>query len=224
MGALQRLIDRIAAGEITAEDAVPELRAVLLASRPRPEPGSAEWLAAEWDVDDTDTWTEVEAARITGRLTDDQANVLRAGITQAAGSTPSYGDEEILQGLRRAAAAQGTPLIGVRYDEYAAGHSLASRVRIIQRWGSWNAACAAAGLEVKAAHSGFATKWTDQELLEHVADFFESGGSRSYTAYDAWARATEGAPSAQTVRNRFKRWSAVKAGAEAVLEDRAAKD
>lgn len=62
----------------------------------------------------------------------------------------AYTDEQILAGLRAAAEEHGQPLSVTQYDAYAASHDVVGRVRIIQRFSSWNQACEAAGLLVNA--------------------------------------------------------------------------
>jgi hypothetical protein len=130
----------------------------------------------------------------------------------------AHASEAVLDGLRQAADVHGQPLTGAKYDGFAAEHGLLSRVRIIQRWGSWNAACTDAGLAVNTSHAGHASKWTDETLLGHVGAYLEEpGSSGSYAGYRAYASQTEGAPSAQTVRNRFGSWNEAKRLAKDVL-------
>jgi hypothetical protein len=131
-----------------------------------------------------------------------------------------FSDEQVLEGLRQAAGVHGEPLSASAYDAYFAEHQLASRSRVVQRWGSWNEACAAAGLTVNVTHSGYRSKWSEAVITEHVADYLADARRPSYAGYDAWQKSTSGAPSAQTVRNRFGSWQAAKAAAEEVLGQR----
>ena len=83
--------------------------------------------------------------------------------------------------------------------------------RVIQRYGSWNAACRAAGLPVTetATPRGRASRWDDEACLGWVRAFRASDApGRSYAAFEAWLQTQPGSPSAQTVRNRLGAWSA----------------
>jgi hypothetical protein len=133
---------------------------------------------------------------------------------------PTYSDEQVLEGLRQAAAVHGEPLSASAYDAYFPEHGLVSRSRVVQRWGSWNQACAAAGLAVNATHSGYRSKWSAAAIAEHVADYLADVSKPSYAGYDAWQRDRPGTPSAQTVRNRFGGWKAATLAAEDVLGQR----
>lgn len=120
----------------------------------------------------------------------------------------AYTDEQILDGLQAAAETHGQPLSVTQYDAYAAGHDVVGRVRIIQRFGTWNDACLAAGLDVNAAQRAYGKKWSTTSVLPFVAAYLGEATKPSYAGYTAWAREAAGAPSAQTVRNLFGSWSA----------------
>lgn len=137
-------------------------------------------------------------------------------------SDATYTDAAILEGLRRAAAVHGEPLTVSAYERFFAAHQLASPVRVIQRWTTWNQACTAAGLRVNATPAGPKKRWTGEQLLGHVADYLESpGATGSYADYRAFASGTQGAPSAQTVRNAFGSWSAARDAAREIVAGRA---
>lgn len=130
-------------------------------------------------------------------------------------------DESILAALRSAAAVAGTPLSAERYDAIWRDHGGASAARVIQRFGSWNAACAAAGLATNRGRAAYRRSWTRESLLAAVADYLVSeGAAGSYADYARWARTTQGAPSAQTVRNYLGSWGSAKEDAAALLEAR----
>ena len=84
---------------------------------------------------------------------------------------------------------------------------------IVTRFGSWNAACLAAGLHVHRAPYDRAAI-PDDELVGYVAEYLEAepstprdrGGIRGYTG---WAR-TNHAPGPGALRARFGSWSSVK--------------
>ena len=143
------------------------------------------------------------------------------GSTHQGTHGQQYTDEQVVAALRRAAVSEGSPLTADRYDAYEAEHGGPSSIRIIQRFETWNAACAAAGLAVNQSHGSYRRNWTPAEMLEHVADYLALGGSRSIAGYGKYAAVTEGAPSPQTVRNAFGgKWSIAKAQAEEMLAAR----
>lgn len=122
-----------------------------------------------------------------------------------------YSDEDIARALRHAAAESGDPLSVARYD--ACAH-VPSSSRIIQRFGSWSAACAAAGLRTRVASRRYASTWNVEMVGAAVGRYLASpGASGSYVGYASWAKATDGEPSAQTVRNVLGGWAQAKAAA-----------
>ena len=128
-------------------------------------------------------------------------------------------DEQVLGALRRAAADVGTPISAERYEHVWRDYGGVSSARLIQRFGSWNAACTAAGLPTNAGRAAYRRSWTPEQLVASVADYLRSeGATGSYAGYDEWARSVPGAPSANTVRNNLKGWANAKAGAQALIE------
>ncbi len=133
---------------------------------------------------------------------------------------PRWSDEDILECLRQAAALHpGKPLTGHRYGTVKKAVGGPTPVRILQRFGTWLAACEAAGVRAGTApRRGYTRAWSESELLGWVADYLAQPGMRgTYAGYDAWARRTAGAPSAQTVRNRLGAWAAVKRAAAVLV-------
>ena len=126
-----------------------------------------------------------------------------------------YSEQDILQALRAAAEELGEPLSADRYDARQALQGGPTSVRIIQRFGTWNAACESAGLRVNPSRAGYTRRWSREDVATHVATYLHERGSGSYAGYAAWAKETEGAPSAQTVRNTFGSWAAAKESAVA---------
>lgn len=128
-------------------------------------------------------------------------------------------DPMILTALRAAAVAGAAPsAIQWRYTEKHPSVTV-----IVTRFGSWNAACAKAGLITHRAPYDRAAI-TDDQLISYVAGYLEAepstpkdrGGIRGYTA---WAR-TNHAPGPGMLRTRFGSWSRVKALAVTRLTDR----
>jgi len=127
-------------------------------------------------------------------------------------------DARVFAELARVAALPGgSPLSTGFYDAHR-GESSLGTARLIQRWGSWQEVCSAAGVTCHAAVRTYSSTWSEEELLGWVRRFLAESSGTSYAAFTAWAREhkSDGAPSAQTVRNRFGGW------ADAVKKARAA--
>ncbi|NYG54960.1 hypothetical protein [Nocardioides perillae] len=81
--AVGRVVALVASGRVDAAEVVPALRAALGAGGVADDSLDAtlrRLAGVEDDRDGGGTWTEVEAARVTGRLTEEQYAVLRAGV------------------------------------------------------------------------------------------------------------------------------------------------
>ncbi len=126
-----------------------------------------------------------------------------------------YSNEQLLQALREAAVITGQPMSTGGYERVQREQGLPTWLAVVHRFGTWNAACAAAGLKVNTQTSGRAATWDDVNTAEAVAEFLadpEAAG-QSFAAYAAWAKGRDGVPSGQTVRNVFGGWNAAKAAA-----------
>ena len=135
-------------------------------------------------------------------------------INGAHGSGTTWSREQTLEAIGLAATFEW-PLSGPTYDSLVRQGEVSgpSSVRIGQVFGSWSAACLEAGVESLAPiRNDYQSRWTDEELLDWVADYLRSPGSRgTHDGYDVWrVGASDDAPSVQTVRNRLGRWGEVK--------------
>lgn len=126
----------------------------------------------------------------------------------------TWTDEQLLDALRAASLFE-FPLTRLKYDNLLRVGQVdgPSGVRVMQRFGTWSAACDAAGVESGAARAApYETRWTDDELLKFVSDYLRApnyGGT--FAGYDAWRKesGTDAAGSG-TIRNRLGTWSEVK--------------
>lgn len=136
------------------------------------------------------------------------------------GRATEFTDADVHAALRRAAAELGEPLSVARYDAAADVHGGPSGARVVQRAGSWNAACAAAGLAVREGRARGSGGFDRGTVLAAVARYLaDPTATGSYVDYQAWARRTPGAPSGQTLRNQVGPWSQAKAAALAARHD-----
>ncbi|MCW2598395.1 MAG: hypothetical protein JWM02_224 [Frankiales bacterium] len=83
-------------------------------------------------------------------------------------------------------------------------HPTAAVVRL--RFGSWRAACEAAGIPVHGGEKlANPRRWSDEECLAAVTEFFAGGHGWGSAAYDVWSRPRE-VPSVATVMLRLGSW------------------
>ena len=115
-----------------------------------------------------------------------------------------------LAALRAAAAELGEPLTNGGYDTWQRGREdAASPALLIRRFGSWRAACEAAGLSANTTRST-SRRWSEEDLVAVVAAYLRTEGSTgSFADYSAWAKTQDGAPSGATLRQRGS-WAELK--------------
>lgn len=149
----------------------------------------------------------------------------KASLILVASHKPSskYTDEQMLEHLRMAEKVVGARLTVRGYRDVHRGFGGVSGPSVIQRFGSWQAACRLAGVNHgQSVRAQYARRWTQEQMVQSVATYLASEGARgSFTDYEAWARRQDGVhPSGQTIRSNFGRWSVAKARAIALLGDR----
>ena len=74
---------------------------------------------------------------------------------------PEFSDSQLLARLRAAAAELGEPLTAAAYDRWQRSHEGASPALLIRRFGSWNEACAKAGVATNKTRST-SRRWSDE--------------------------------------------------------------
>lgn len=127
----------------------------------------------------------------------------------------SYTDDEMLDGVRAAAAGIDGPLSVTAYDAWRAVHGAASGIGIIRRFGKWHVACQKAGLDVVVSTTK-RPSFTPDVIVEAVARYLADPNSRgTYGGYREWAKGRDGVPSGPTVRNHFPVWADIAARARA---------
>ena len=128
---------------------------------------------------------------------------------------PDYTDEQLVSYLRAAASQLGEPLKVAAYDAWQRGREAASPALLVRRFGSWNEACARAGVATNKTRST-SRRWSDDAVVAVVASYLRAPGSTgSFADYSDWARGQDDAPSGATLRQRFPSWNEVKARAAA---------
>lgn len=127
---------------------------------------------------------------------------------------PDYSDDRLAADLAAAAAELGEPLTAASYDGWQRAHDAASPALLIRRFGSWNQACARAGVATNKTRST-SRRWSDEDVVAIVAVYLAAPGSTgSFADYSAWARGRPDTPSGATLRQRFG-WAEVKKRAQA---------
>ena len=118
-----------------------------------------------------------------------------------------YSDSTIMENLRTAAEECGQPLTISAYNKFADGKGYPTNLTIMNRFGSWHAACEAAG--VKANQQRPRRRVFDAEdCIAAIRQCTEEndGVVPSYMRYVDWAKGNSQAPSAPTIRNRLGSW------------------
>lgn len=117
--------------------------------------------------------------------------------------TPEYTDHQLIAAIAEAASELGEPLTSGAYDAWQRSRDAASLALVIRRLGSWNQACARAGVATNKTRST-SRRWSDDEVVGIVAAYLRSPGSTgSFADYSEWAKGQDGVPSGATLRQRF---------------------
>lgn len=123
-------------------------------------------------------------------------------------------DEQVLDDLRTAAAAWPDGRLSSRRYDRTKPDDAVSPARVLQRFGSWRAACEAAGVEPGGSgRSTYARTFSEEDCWAAVRAYLADPDAKgSYADFTRWTM-THAAPSAQTVRNTLGSWNDVKAKA-----------
>lgn len=123
----------------------------------------------------------------------------------------SVSDEEIFATIRAVSALDGgDPLSGPFYDTHR-GDRAVTRARLLQRFGTWGAACDAAGVSWLARETRtYSRRWNETQMLDYAWDYLNSTSSPTFLGFDSWLGTQNDAPSAQTVRNTLGTWVEIK--------------
>lgn len=155
--------------------------------------------------------TGLDASEVSKNWPEDLAHLRLWGAGQGESR---WTDGDICEALREAAVYE-FPLTTTAYSELLQVGQIngPSVPRIGQRFGSWTAACAAAGVVAGDPwNREYESKWSDEDLLQIArAYLIDPNAASSAHRFDEWKRenAPDG-PSAQTLRNRFGSWTEVK--------------
>jgi hypothetical protein len=164
---------------------------------------------------------------------DQKAELLRGERPRGRSRSRRWERDELLAVLRLA-ASHHEQLTVQRYTDLRTLGLLPGPTPAIfnREFGSWSAACAAAGIRSgKKLHSNYSRKWTDEELLDFVIEYVSeprsgvTGESLTVRGMEQWLRslrASREAPSLATLRNRLGSWSGMRSEALSTTKRRAA--
>lgn len=147
----------------------------------------------------------------------------RLVITRKKSDYKTYSDEEKITALKDAWAEldqtqRSKGLSRARYDKLI-GHKpdRPTAATFIRRWGTWTAACEAAGVKAAAARrSSYEQEFSDLDILNGINKFIDETGKTAFHEYSSWARSS-GRASGPLVVIRFESWS--RARSEAIKLD-----
>jgi len=134
---------------------------------------------------------------------------------------PQYSDAAIIIGLRVKSVERGrktgapgmVPLTASWWDLHRDRKNHPPSPTIMRRFGSWSKACEVAGVPVRdLGQVGRPQKWTDEEMLEVLAEFLNGPRRRdtSFAAYSEWAKRRKARPSGGAILKRFASWARAK--------------
>lgn len=155
--------------------------------------------------------TGIEAAEVARHW---PAELTHLRLWGTNGAESRWSDDKIMDAIREAAVYE-FPLTANAYGRLLAVGQIQgpSVPRIGQRYGSWTAACEAAGVTAgRAVRNNYESRWSDNDLAEIVRQYLlDPDVPNSANRFDAWKRVNvPDGPSFQTVRNRFGSWTEAK--------------
>jgi DNA-binding transcriptional ArsR family regulator len=94
-----------------------------------------------------------------------------------------------------------------RYKELTVDMDVPAAATFIRRYGTWSEACKRAGVTAaKARRDNYVQGWSNDDIIDAVADFIATSGRTSYHAYAEWARENH-RPSGPLLVQRLGGWA-----------------
>ena len=140
---------------------------------------------------------------------------------QASEKLKRYPREQILAALQAAyefrnplmsmySATETRPLTGPYYEDLVKKGKIfgPTQSRLLQIFDTWKSACKEAGVpSVDAVRDSYELRWTDEELINQLAEFISTSESVSVESFDSWCRLDNSRASSGTLRNQIGGWS-----------------
>jgi hypothetical protein len=136
----------------------------------------------------------------------------RAKARPTATFRSKWSDDDLIRSLVDA-STMAYPLSATAYDKLRDDCLVVgpSAQLIALRFSSWSRACEVAGVECGSSPRDVYTRsWSNRDLVAYVRDYIATTYKASFSGYQQWASQNDGAPSAQTIRNRLGPWAEVK--------------
>lgn len=141
--------------------------------------------------------------------------------TRDAQNYTKFSQEQILSAIRKAyelrnpsmsmySVNETQPLTGPFYEVLRKKGTVygPSQMRVLQIFGTWKVACQEAGVpSVEAVRDVYELRWTDEELIEQLAEFISTTELHSVDRFDEWCRLNDSRSSSGTIRNQIGPWS-----------------
>jgi hypothetical protein len=158
-------------------------------------------------------------ATLRAHLGDWNGALARAGLEPPAPyiNRKPWDELDTIQALRVWSETHGRPPWSMEWDHAQPEHPCSNTVR--ERFGSWQSALAAAGLEVPPRRARAQRRWSRQEIVAALADWSKANGRAP--RWTEWKQAGPGYPCSGTVRNRFGSWGQALAEASLLTSDAA---
>ncbi|HUW78578.1 MAG TPA: hypothetical protein VMV52_07500 [Candidatus Nanopelagicaceae bacterium] len=126
-----------------------------------------------------------------------------------------YSNDQIVGILKAAAETVGEPLSVGKYDKVRTQLGGPSAIRLIQRFGSWAAACQEADVEPGKARRSYVRKWERDQIVELARTYLHQAKKVSFADFSLWLSRVPDAPSGATCRNVGGSWSSILESARA---------
>jgi DNA-binding MarR family transcriptional regulator len=131
-------------------------------------------------------------------------------VSRKQAPAQKFSDAEMTAALKKAYAKLDDRSKGLsrkRYKELMEGEDVPAAATFIRRYKTWSEACRRAGITAsKARRDNYVQGWSDDEILDAVAEYIAGGDDTSYHKYAEWAR-EHGKPSGPLLVQRVGGWA-----------------
>lgn len=175
----------------------------------------------ELDIDEIAEWVDADETTVRKAL---GPRIAIHDVRSNSKSIDRTTNSELLAALRQW-GAQTSRATGDDYSKWASERGIPGKQTVAIRFGSWNDALAAAGLEEFILDRGGLRPFiSDETLWASVLEFFRADlDNYSFQAYDQYAR-KQGLGSGASVRNRLGTWTQIKVEVKRLLRYAAQRD
>ena len=127
---------------------------------------------------------------------------------QGQSAPRTYSDMDLINILKSSPKSSDGTLSAAMFTRNGGAPTVAV---FFSRFGSWNNACAAAGIKLNERSRKYQRKHSDAQLLKFVSLYLEDPKSDgTAVGYESWQRSNNEAPSLSLVRQRLGKWNDLK--------------